>query len=500
MYVISTRNPDEKLLATEAVLKGIAENGGLFVPESFPEIDMKEAQKIAKSGYSALSAFVMGKIFDIPKNEMEELTKKAYASFNATDTIPFSEVCLGGDFAGKESLMELYHGPTLAFKDVALQVLPRLMSYALKEHGQKDKILVLTATSGDTGKAALEGFSDVESTAILVFYPQEGVSKLQKLQMITQEGKNTGVCAVKGNFDDAQTGVKMLFADEEFNKLMKEKGYSLSSANSINIGRLIPQVVYYVYAYIKAVEEGNIKDGEKINFCVPTGNFGNILAAYYAMQMGIPINKLICASNKNNVLTDFFKTGEYNAKREFYKTMSPSMDILISSNLERLLFELADRDGNVVSDMMQALSNEGIYKISGGMKEQLDKLFFAECCDEEETKKTIKELFSKTGLLIDTHTAVAQCVYEKYVEQTNDSTFTVVASTADPYKFTQDVLFAMTEKTEQDAFVAANMLSEESKTKIPPQISELETKEVLHKGVVEKEKLDCAVVRFLEEV
>ncbi len=493
MDVISTRNAGERLPATQAVLKGIAEDGGLFVPTYFPEIDLHEAQSAAEQGYAALAAFVMAKFFEIPAAELKELAKQAYQGYDDPEIVPFRQL------GAREYVMELFHGPTLAFKDMALQVLPRLIAAGLKLHNQEKDIMVLTATSGDTGKAALEGFRDVARTAIMVFYPQDGVAPMQKLQMVTQEGTNTGVCAVKGNFDDAQTGVKRLFADAAFNREMGEKGYTLSSANSINIGRLVPQVAYYVYAYERLVADGKIMNGDPVNFCVPTGNFGNILAAYYAMKMGVPVRRLICASNKNNVLTDFFRKGSYNAKREFHKTMSPSMDILISSNLERLLFELADRDGCTVCDWMRDLAEKGEYDIPKPAKERLEKRFYADFCDEEETAATIRRTFEAYGYLMDTHTAVAQCVYEKYVKETGDGTFTVVASTANPYKFTQDVLLAVTGEQEDSAFLAADKLSRATGTRIPAQIAALREKRVLHEGVVEKDGLAAAVNIFLEK-
>ncbi|HBU12048.1 MAG TPA: threonine synthase [Clostridiales bacterium] len=492
MDVVSTRDASHKMPATRAVLKGIAEDGGLFVPEYFPRLDMAKLKELAGGGYVPVAAHILGEFFEIDRQTLEKMAGRAYAGFDSGAVAPLSK------FSDSEYVMELTHGPTLAFKDMALQVLPQLMSESLKLHEQKHDILVLTATSGDTGKAAMEGFRDVPRTAILVFYPESGVAAMQKLQMVTQEGGNIGVCAVNGNFDDAQTGVKALFSDAAFAREAAEHGYTLSSANSINIGRLIPQVAYYVYAYVKLLLEGGIREGEQINFCVPTGNFGNILAAYYAARMGLPVGRLICASNQNNVLTEFFRKGRYNARREFYKTMSPSMDILISSNLERLLFELAGRDGGAVKAWMDALSEKGEYTIPEKMAQELEKSFYADCCDETETAETIKDIFTSYGYVMDPHTAVAQCVYEKYVETTGDQSVTVVMSTASPYKFTQDVLRALTGKDVPDAFAAAEELSRLTKLAVPGQISTLKEKPALHNGVVEKGGQIGVVRKFIE--
>ena len=404
MELISTRNTNERLGALGAVLRGIAPDGGLFVPASFPALG--EIDSLTGFSYPALAAHVLGLYFD-NVDVLGTLTEAAYKSFDDAQVVPVKKIAEG------EFVLELWHGPTLAFKDMALSILPRLMSVAMKDAADKD-VLILVATSGDTGKAALEGFCDVPGTRIVVFYPNEGVSDMQRLQMVTQEGDNTHVVAVRGNFDDAQNGVKAIFADTAFADIISRKGYTLSSANSINFGRLAPQIAYYIWAYTQLLGRGEISGGEAINFVVPTGNFGNILAAYYAKQMGLPIGKLICASNKNNVLTDFFKKGEYTLKRDFYKTMSPSMDILISSNLERLLFELVGRDAGAVGDMMKRLNDDGAYAIGGAAKEALSADFYADWCSEEETMASIKDTFDKHGYLLDTHTAVAVGVYEKY--------------------------------------------------------------------------------------
>ncbi len=494
MQVMSTRGKGEKIPATMAVLKGIAADGGLFVPETFPNIDLNEMAGYAAHEYDILAAKVLGLFFDVPEDILGTLTQQAYASFDDTRIVPLKQL------SKTEYVMELSHGPTLAFKDMALQVLPRLIRVGLDIHHQQENVLILTATSGDTGKAALEGFKDVPRTAILVFYPVDGVATMQRLQMVTQEGGNLSVCGVKGNFDDAQTGVKELFANDDLKGLLKEAGYTFSSANSINIGRLIPQVAYYVYAYAKLMADGKIEKGQKVNFVVPTGNFGNILAAYYAKRMGLPIGKLVCASNHNNVLTDFFRQGKYDANRTFFKTMSPSMDILISSNLERLLYEIAGRDEAVVTQWMDSLKTNGVYEIPHGAKQQLSELFYADYCDEEETGAAIRSTFEKYGYLIDTHTAVAQCVYEKYVRATGDDSVSVVVSTANPYKFTQDVLRCVTGERVEDAFEAANKLAQATGTSIPPQISELCEKPVMHDGCVDKNDLITAVRDFLHRM
>ena len=487
MKLISTRNTEERLEALEAALRGIAPDGGLYVPLQFPEIG--DVDSLAGMDYPALAAHVLGQYFDGVRS-LGALTRDAYAGFDDESVAPVKK--LDAD----TFVMELWHGPTLAFKDMALSVLPRLMSEAMKDAGGKD-VLILVATSGDTGKAAMEGFCDVPGTRIIVFYPNDGVSDMQRLQMVTQEGANTHVVAVRGNFDDAQNGVKAIFGDKAFADVMAGKGYALSSANSINFGRLAPQIAYYIWAYAQLIKRGEIAQGEKINFVVPTGNFGNILAAYYAKQMGLPVSKLICASNKNNVLTDFFKRGEYSLKREFYKTMSPSMDILISSNLERLLFELVGRDADAVTGMMQRLKDDGAYAIDGAAKDALGRDFYADWCSEQETMACIKDTFKQYGYLLDTHTAVAAGVYEKY-RQTGDKTKTVIVSTASPYKFPQDVLASLGEAAEgMTVFGMAQRLRDISGMPIPKQIEALEQKPVRHSKVVGKDDMRDAVLSVL---
>ncbi len=492
MKVISTRNKKEEMPALDAVLKGIAADGGLFVPLDFPCLDLNGIVKTASKGYPALASEVLSAYIDLSKEELEILAAEAYASFDTKEVVPLSCV-------DNACVMELWHGPTLAFKDMALQVLPRLLQKAMARQTDGRKVLILTATSGDTGKAAMDGFADVDGTAIVVFYPSEGVSDMQKLQMVTQEGGNVCACAVHGNFDDAQNGVKELFANPDFNRQMRQAGYDLSSANSINFGRLVPQVAYYVYAYAKLVLEEKIKCGSPINVVVPTGNFGNILAAYYAKQMGLPIRRLVCASNRNNVLTDFFHKGEYTARRTFYKTMSPSMDILISSNLERLLFELCGRDEAQVSAWMAALKKEGRYEVPAAVVDKMQRDFWAGYCDDGRTGETIKQVYGEYGYLLDTHTAVAWAVYEDYKKVTGEDIPTVIASTANPFKFVPDVLRSLTgEETGDDIFGAAQKLAEVSKSAVPDKITELKTKPVLHHGAVKKSGLADVIIKFVE--
>lgn len=491
MDVFSTRKKEVRVPATLAVLEGISSDGGLFVPDYFPRLNADMMLPLVREGYQATAAEILSLFFDIGTETLRTLTKEAYASFDTDEVVPLKQL------GEREYVMELFHGPTLAFKDLALQVLPRLLKLALVEQGQKEDVLVLAATSGDTGKAAMEGFRDVDRTFIYVFYPQDGVADLQKLQMVTQQGKNVGVCAVQGNFDDAQTGVKELFGDPEFNKWAKKHNFTLSSANSINIGRLIPQIAYYAYTYGKLVMDGKVKSGVPVNFVVPTGNFGNILAAYYAKKMGTPIKKLICASNRNNVLTDFFQHGVYDSHREFFKTMSPSMDILISSNLERLLFEIASRDSQIVCGWMDALRIRGSYEVPARFRKILTEDFYADYCTEEETADAIKRTFEKHGYLMDPHTAVAQAVYEKYVQSTDDETLSVVVSTAHPFKFTQDVLAAVTGERVENPFEAADKLSGVTGVPVPPQIGELMELPVLHRGGVAKHQLKNAVENFV---
>lgn len=489
MNYISTRDSKVSVSASESIVKGISKDGGLFVPSSFPIITLDEIASLLDKSYKERSAYIINKyLTEYTYDELLDLTSKAYSKFDSEETAPLVKLD-DGTF-----VMELWHGPTCAFKDMALTLLPYLMTASRDKVGATEKTLILVATSGDTGKAALEGFSDVDGTEIIVFYPSDGVSDMQKLQMATQEGKNVHVAAIKGNFDDAQSGVKKIFADSKVNDELLKLGYKLSSANSINWGRLVPQISYYISAYCDLVASDEINLGDKVNFCVPSGNFGNILAGYYAKRMGLPVNKLICASNENNVLTDFMNTGVYDINRDFYKTTSPSMDILISSNLERLLFELFDRDDEKIRDLMDKLKNGGKYSIDKNLIDKND--FTGGCCNVEDTSDTISNVFDEYGYLLDTHTAVAMNVYTNYVVATGDETPTVIVSTASPYKFPCDVYEAIEGKYIDDAFTAAKKLQVASATEMPESIVKLKEKEVLHKDVIEKDDMASTVIKY----
>jgi len=473
MRYLSTRG-GEPASAAEAIVRGISPSGGLYVPESYPTIDWLNG---VRGGYLATAHRVMQAY--LPETDSAELATMiaaAYKSFDHADVTPLVKL------RDREHVLELWHGPTMAFKDVALQMLPHLMRSSLRQTGETKQVYILVATSGDTGKAALEGFRDVEGTRVLVFYPYGGVSEAQRLQMVTQEGNNVDVCAVHGNFDDAQTGVKQIFASREIADEVEAKGWRLSSANSINFGRLLPQIVYYFTSYEQLGASGEIQPGEKVNFCVPTGNFGDILAGEYARRMGLPVNKLICASNRNNVLTDFFESGVYDDNRPFYQSMSCSIDILISSNLERLLFELAKRDDALVREWMRGLKEKGMYALPQSALDELKQTFSAGWCTEEDTLATIKRIYDETGYLMDPHTAVAQCVYERYAEQTGDQTKTVLLSTANPYKFASDVLGAF-EPAGEDDFANADRLKALTGEPIPKGMSELHGKPERHLDV-----------------
>ncbi len=487
----STRTKGSKVKASEAILKGLSEDGGLFVPERIPALD-KTLKEFSEMTYGQTAYEVM-KLYltDFTEQELKDCIQKAYdEKFDTEEIAPLKE-------AGGAYYLELFHGATIAFKDMALSILPHLLTVSAKKNHVKNEIVILTATSGDTGKAALAGFADVEGTRIVVFYPKNGVSPIQEKQMVTQKGKNTYVVGIHGNFDDAQSGVKKIFGDKELASYLDEKGFQFSSANSINIGRLVPQIVYYVYAYGKLLQKGSIKDGEKINVVVPTGNFGNILAAFYAKQMGLPIDKLICASNENKVLYDFFRTGTYDRNREFVLTSSPSMDILISSNLERLIYHIAGNDPDKNKELMEMLSKGGAYTITDEMRGQLSG-FYGNYASEEETGRTIRELYENTGYVIDTHTAVASCVYGKYREETEDKKVTVIASTASPYKFTRSVMDAIDHQyVKMEDFELADRLSEISGTKVPKAIEEIRTAAVLHDHVCDKTEMQKAVTDFL---
>lgn len=487
----STRSKNAPVTASKAILKGLSEDGGLFVPDQIPAFD-KSFRELSEMTYGQVAYEVM-KLYlsDFTEEELKACIAKAYDSkFDTEEIVPMAEA--EGAF-----FIELFHGPTIAFKDMALSILPHLLTTSAKKNHIKNEIIILTATSGDTGKAALAGFADVEGTRIVVFYPKNGVSPIQEKQMITQKGKNTYVVGIHGNFDDAQTGVKNIFGDKELAAYMNEKGFQFSSANSINIGRLVPQIVYYVYAYVKLLKEDRIKDGERINVVVPTGNFGNILAAFYAKQMGLPIGKLICASNENKVLFDFFRTGTYDRNREFVLTSSPSMDILISSNLERLIYRLTGNDPEANNDFMTALGSSGVYSITEDMKEELQD-FYGNYASEEETAETIRKIYEDTGYVIDTHTAVAACVCDKYRKETKDRSVTVIASTASPYKFTRSVMTAIDEQyRDMEDFELVDKLCQLSETEIPGAIREIREAPILHDHVCEKEEMKQTVMNFL---
>ncbi len=493
----STRNKNIKISSAEAIKRGISEDGGLFVPETIPQFSLEKIRTLADMKYVD-RAFAILKEFlsDYTEEEIKDCCMSAYTAdkFGSDNTAPVKKL------DDNMYILELWHGPTCAFKDMALQILPHLLTRAVKKTGEDNKIAILVATSGDTGKAALEGFRDVDGTVIQVFYPEEGVSQIQKLQMVTQEGSNVSVVAVKGNFDDAQTGVKKIFTDEEYKAELLKKGYALSSANSINWGRLVPQIVYYFSAYADMLKDGEINLGDKINICVPTGNFGNILAAYYAKEMGLPVNKLICASNKNSVLTEFILSGTYSRNRDFYTTISPSMDIIISSNLERLLYIVSDFDDKLVSEYMKDLSEKGEYTVSDEIKNKIDLSFAAGCCDDDMTKTAINKIKDEYNYTADTHTAVGIKVYLDYVQKTEDATKTVIASTANPYKFNKSVLEAVSDEDfdRYDEFTLLSKLSEISGMEIPKSLSQLKTKEIRFVRTCDKTDMKNAVSEFLK--
>ncbi len=487
----STRNAQETATASMAILKGLANEGGLFVPDTIPAFD-KSLEELSKMDYREVAYQVMKLMLtDFTEEELRHCINSAYDSkFDTKEIAPL--VHKAGAY-----YLELFHGATIAFKDMALSILPYLLTTSAKKNDVKNEIVILTATSGDTGKAALAGFADVPGTKIIVFYPKHGVSPIQEKQMVTQKGDNTCVIGITGNFDDAQTGVKKMFSDKELNEYLASKGYQFSSANSINIGRLVPQMVYYVYAYTRLVANGEIKAGDKINVVVPTGNFGNILAAFYAKQMGLPINKFICASNENKVLYDFFRTGTYDRKREFILTTSPSMDILISSNLERLIYRIAGNDADKNRELMSALSGNGKYEITEEMKAQLAD-FYGNFASEAETAAEIRRLYEKCGYVIDTHTAVASAVYGKYVAETGDHKTTVIASTASPFKFTRSVMDAIDIKYDaMGDFELVDELSKIAKVKVPNAIEEIRTAPVLHDTQCDVDKMKDTVKSFL---
>ncbi len=492
MNYVSTRDTSVKVSASQAITKGISSEGGLFVPENLPKVSMAEIEKLAGLDYigrakSILSLFLT----DFTEEEVDSCVKGAYETgFSDKKVAPLAKIEEG------VHILELFKGPTCAFKDMALQILPRLLTVSSGKAAKGTKIVILVATSGDTGKAALEGFKDVENTQILVFYPSDGVSPMQKLQMCTQDGNNVSVCAIEGNFDDAQSGVKRIFTDKAIAEKLAENSMAFSSANSINWGRLCPQIVYYFSAYADLLADGEIKAGDEINIVVPTGNFGNILAAYYAKVMGLPVKKLICASNSNSVLTEFLTTGVYNRNREFFTTISPSMDILISSNLERLLYSMAGSEN--VKGWMKQLSENGKYEVDAETLASIKSEFAAGCCDDDETKTTIAKIFNEKNYLCDTHTAVAVKVFYDYKAKTGDSTPAVIASTASPFKFSAAVLDAVEGKTDGlDEFEMVERLAEVTKMSCPEQLANLRNKAVRFDGCCSKDSMDGVVFNML---
>ena len=495
MQYVSTRNKNQKCSAAQAIAQGLALDGGLLTPEVLPKLSPNGLKTMTDMSYQQRAVFVMGSYLDdFTASELSAYATRAYGpdKFDTKAVAPVRQL------DDKTYCLELWHGPTCAFKDMALQMLPHLLSASLSKNEEQKTVCILVATSGDTGKAALEGFKDVDRTRILVFYPKDGVSDIQQLQMQTQEGDNVGVCAVVGNFDDAQTGVKQLFSDAALRDTLAGRGYFFSSANSINWGRILPQIVYYISAYCDLLKEGKLQKGDPINVCVPTGNFGNILSAYYAKQMGVPIHKLICASNQNNVLTDFIKTGVYDRNRPFYNTMSPSMDILISSNLERMLFEFTERDDVAVKEYMSALASEGRYEVSEKVKKQLNKNFAAGCCGDAETQSMIAKMWKNKGYLIDTHTAVAFHVLEEYRRETGDDTPTVVVSTASPFKFCDNVLGALGVTNLAAGTDILDQLSQVTGVPVPAPLAGLKGKEIRFQQVTEKENMSDRVLEMLQ--
>ena len=493
MKYISTRTLNsEKIESAQAIKQGLANDGGLFVPDSMPVLSDNDIKTLCEKSYPERAAYILSQF----------LTDYTYEELLSDCREAYSEKSFVGGAAPLVNIhdnlysLELWHGPTAAFKDMALQIMPRLLSRALKKTGEERTALILVATSGDTGKAALEGYKDIDKIKMMVFYPVDGVSRVQKLQMATQTGSNVNVCAINGNFDDAQSNVKKIFGDADVAAKLNENGYFFSSANSINWGRLVPQVVYYVSAYCDLINMGKIKMGDKINFCVPTGNFGNIFAAYIAREMGLPINRLICASNKNNVLTDFLETGIYDRNRKFHLTMSPSMDILISSNLERLLFFAAGVEKNI--EYMNALAKDGKYTIDADTKANIDRVFSGYYTDEEKTAETIKTVFEKYGYLCDTHTAVAVNAAEEYSAQTNDGLITVVDSTASPYKFAADVYASLGQTAPADPLDALDALSAYSNTEIAYPLRGLGERQVRFTDVCDPADMADKVLEFIK--
>ncbi len=495
MKYLSTRDSQLRVSSAEAVKLGLSRDGGLLTPETVPQIDGAFLQSLTGASYQERTAKVMALyLTDYTEEELLTFANNAYGPDKYDDpaAAPLRKV------DKNTYCLELWHGPTSAFKDMALQMLPQLLSAALQKTGEDKTVCILVATSGDTGKAAMEGFADVPQTKIMVFYPKDGVSAVQEAQMVTQEGENVGVCAVVGNFDDAQSGVKRIFSNEEIRKTLANRGYLLSSANSINWGRILPQVVYYVSAYCDLLRDGEIQMGDRVNFCVPTGNFGDILAAYYAKRMGLPIGKLICASNKNDVLADFLRTGVYDRNRPFHNTISPSMDILVSSNLERLLFDLSGENDAEVRGYMETLAKEGKYEVSNKIKMALQEQFWGGSCGEEHTAAAIARYYREYGYLIDTHTAVAAGVMEQYRQETGDKTPTVFVSTASPYKFCDSVLTAIGEAPKGDGVELLDQLNTVSGVAVPRRLAALKGKQRRFDLTAEKTEMDNVVLDFLK--
>jgi len=497
MMYKSTRGYSGEYGFSDALLTGIAPDGGLFVPVAFPHFDSLEFAEMCDMDYCSLAVEIFAKFAtDFTKEELERCMKKAYASGNfPNDPAPLTAL------SSTLNVLELWHGPTCAFKDMALQLLPELMSLAIKKSNKHQKIAILTATSGDTGKAALAGFQDADNIKIMVFYPADGVSEMQKRQMVTQEGDNLSVMAVRGNFDDAQTGVKKIFTDPAFAEELKERGYTLSSANSINIGRLLPQIVYYYYAYFALAKKGAVSLGSKINFVVPTGNFGNILACYYAAKTGLPVNKIICATNDNNVVSDFMATGVYNSKRPFILTISPAMDILISSNLERLLYDVTGNDAAAVTADLEDLKVSGVYSVDKKTINNINMVFWSSSANQEECKSTIRNVYQEFRYLIDPHTAVGIDVYDKYVISTGDTSPAVAVSTASPFKFNKTVaeaIFGTAAADGRTEFEILEDLSGKTGLEIPVPLRNLDQKPVLHDKICDVSAMKAAVDAFLQ--
>ena len=494
MNYVSTRDKSLRMTAAQAIVRGLAPDGGLMTPEAFLHLPHGALEQLKDMSYQQRAVYVMQSFLqDFSSAELSAFAAAAYGNgkFSHPDVAPVRPV------DGNTWCLELWHGPTCAFKDMALQMLPHLLTASLTKTAEDKTVCILVATSGDTGKAALEGFRDVERTRILVFYPKDGVSAIQELQMVTQDGGNVGVCSVVGNFDDAQTGVKKLFSDRALAEELAGRGYFLSSANSINWGRVLPQVVYYVSAYCDLLKSGAIQAGQQVNVCVPTGNFGNILAGYYARKMGVPIKTLLCASNANNVLTDFLHTGVYDRNRAFYNTMSPSMDILISSNLERMLFEMTGGDDAAVRDYMGRLNTAGRYQVSDEVKEKLDGVFASGCCDDRETAQVIGEVWKEKGYLIDPHTAVAFGVLDKYRKGTGDNTPALVVSTASPFKFCSSVLPALGVTQLAQGTGILDQLTQVTGVEAPAPLAGLKDRKVRFQIVTEKEHMVDQVLEML---